>query len=670
MPKVSFNGSTKIMSVTEAPVGSANSIDVKIDLYSDWKEWVLTSDNAKYEQAMRAVGGDPLPGSKALGDTYFLMNGWKIRPYEASHTMTVNGNLYCEDGTSPYIPTVGTYNVMVISAVSQLVSATIQQLPEIEYASFNGGVTIDVVNGSTGTDYPKGTAQEPVNNHTDAMAIATGRGFKKLYVIGSFTLGSGESLNNFEVIGQGADITEIVLTAGCTTSYTEFNDCSISGQQSGETHFYYCDILELSNIHCLFVGCRLVGPLHMHTTYADTCVLNDCYASDECIVDLNNSPVHMSFTNFSGNIRFQNLNKVTAGNIGLDLASGHVTIDATCTTGSILIRGVAQVTDNAPEGGTVVSSENLSFNTLNHFTFSNAVCVDALNGETGTKFPIGTRGRPSNNFTDAMTIAVRENLLKFDIIGSVTLDRAFTGYSFTGTKSVNECIINLNNQLIDDIVFTNCVVTGQENAVQHFQGEEWAQLVKVQFNDCYLKEVVDLQGIAIHCQVEGLTLLKPGGWFSSIETVIEGDFTVFDMRLTTGTTVSMDMNSGWAQFINCVTGVLVELNVKGGEIDFSDVSNTGGSYYIEGVGTHYPNATMTKIENHLIWDEAREYVSEAGSHGEAMVDMHDEAVGKWEVNPSGNTLTLYREDGVTVLKQFTLTEAAGTVPVYVSRTPV
>src|SRR3990172_4377805 len=161
MAKVSFNGATKIISVTVAPVGGANSIDVKIDLFSDWKEWVLLSDNSKYVQAMRGVGGDPLPGSKALGDTYFLLNGWKIRPYEASHTMTVNGNLYCEDGTSPYVSTLGAYNVMVISAVSQLVSATIQQLPEIEYASFDGGVTIDAVSGSAGAGYPIGNAQSP-----------------------------------------------------------------------------------------------------------------------------------------------------------------------------------------------------------------------------------------------------------------------------------------------------------------------------------------------------------------------------------------------------------------------------------------------------------------------------------------------------------------------------
>jgi hypothetical protein len=58
-----------------------------------------------------------------LGLTYFLLNGWKIRPYEATHVFSVNGNLYSEDGTSPFLPTIGGYNVTIISSVSNLVEA-------------------------------------------------------------------------------------------------------------------------------------------------------------------------------------------------------------------------------------------------------------------------------------------------------------------------------------------------------------------------------------------------------------------------------------------------------------------------------------------------------------------------------------------------------------------
>ncbi len=52
-----------------------------------------------------------------------------------------------------------------------------------------------------------------------------------------------------------------------------------------------------------------------------------------------------------------------------------------------------------------------------------------------------------------------------------------------------------------------------------------------------------------------------------------------------------------------------------------------------------------------------------------ITDLHDEALGKWVLDPAGNTLTLYKADGVTVLKTFNLGSTTATVPNYISRTP-
>lgn len=117
--KVIINGSTKIISIATG----VTNISVAIDLYSNWKEWVMIANNACFLPAFRAVGGDPLPGEQFLGSTYFLINGWKIRPQEANHNLSVVGNLYCEDGSSPFIPTLGNYNVIVTSTTSNIVQA-------------------------------------------------------------------------------------------------------------------------------------------------------------------------------------------------------------------------------------------------------------------------------------------------------------------------------------------------------------------------------------------------------------------------------------------------------------------------------------------------------------------------------------------------------------------
>lgn len=96
-------------------LGAGSTLDVR-DLYSRWKEWVATDDNSKYLPAFAVVGGDPIDAAAGLYiTTYaFLINGWRVRPQEASYTLTVTGGvLLTEEGVDPFVPTVGTYQVLV-----------------------------------------------------------------------------------------------------------------------------------------------------------------------------------------------------------------------------------------------------------------------------------------------------------------------------------------------------------------------------------------------------------------------------------------------------------------------------------------------------------------------------------------------------------------------------
>jgi hypothetical protein len=118
MAKVTFDGPNKLIIVNNG----ITSIDVKIDIYSDWKEWIVLSDNAKYPQVISVIGGDEISPSIYLGATFFLENGWKIRPYEGNHTLTVSGNLYTRDGSSPFVSTTGSYNVLIKMTTSNLIN--------------------------------------------------------------------------------------------------------------------------------------------------------------------------------------------------------------------------------------------------------------------------------------------------------------------------------------------------------------------------------------------------------------------------------------------------------------------------------------------------------------------------------------------------------------------
>ena len=103
--KVAFDGATRTIYVAEG----VTELDVKIDLYSAWKEWVYAATEAPspivWAKAFTAVGGDPITDNRDLGVTYFLENGWRIQPTPngTSYTLTIDGNLYTrEAGETPF----------------------------------------------------------------------------------------------------------------------------------------------------------------------------------------------------------------------------------------------------------------------------------------------------------------------------------------------------------------------------------------------------------------------------------------------------------------------------------------------------------------------------------------------------------------------------------------
>lgn len=115
--KVTFDGLNRLILVNEG----VTELDVEIDIYSDWKEWSLLYDHGKFLPALRAVGGDPTTAGRALGATFFLLNGWRIRTWEGDHRLTVNGNLYTEEGEPPFVPVRGPFTTIIESNVSNLV---------------------------------------------------------------------------------------------------------------------------------------------------------------------------------------------------------------------------------------------------------------------------------------------------------------------------------------------------------------------------------------------------------------------------------------------------------------------------------------------------------------------------------------------------------------------
>lgn len=146
--KVTFDGLSKLIIINNG----ITQINVKEDLYSAWKDWVIQDGNSKWLQAFSAIGGEPTTGGKYLGTTYFLINGWKIRTWEGNHRLMVNGNIYSDDGSEIFISTLGAYNTQINITTSNIVDAistsggasyTPEQLAQVIWAMATSSINVD-----------------------------------------------------------------------------------------------------------------------------------------------------------------------------------------------------------------------------------------------------------------------------------------------------------------------------------------------------------------------------------------------------------------------------------------------------------------------------------------------------------------------------------------------
>jgi len=360
--KVEFQPADKIIQVTQAPVLTDGEwvveLDVKIDLYSDGKEdWENNGLGLnKFRFPLVSVGGNPLPGSKALGATFFLADGWKIRPYESNHVFRVNGNLYREDGVSPYTSTLGSYNVLQEATVSSLVDSTVQQLAEIQYSSFGGGVSLDINYFGpycTGVEYPSGNKEFNTNNLTDAVAIA-GDKFDVLFIKSSMTgankLDSGTDINGFTLVGKSDVITELELDASLLCGNVAIMKANVYGVLDGGSHISACSVGNVSYMNGHIENSGMYGIVWLDGD--EDAVISNCKTIDQdrpLIVDMGVSGQSLAMPNYSGLVTVRNLHSED-DEIGIGLNHGHVILEDTITQANyIIISGIGTHTDNTPD---------------------------------------------------------------------------------------------------------------------------------------------------------------------------------------------------------------------------------------------------------------------------------------------------------------------------------
>lgn len=280
-------------------------------------------------------------------DTWLAGDQWVV--YNNQQCSIEGGNVVAIDDAvlqNIISPVLEAPNVQVVRSSSA--SATLQQLSQFEYSSFDGGVTIDVGSATSGTTFPAGTPEYPVNNLADAHTIASDRGFYTFFIRGNLTIGAGVFSDGHLFVGQSTTLTTITISPAANVTNCEFKNAKVTGTLDGGSTIRDCSIANLTYVNGYCEGCTLeTGTITL--AGLETALFVNCQSgltgTDNPTIDMGGNGQGLAVRGYNGGIKITN--RAGTDPISLDMSSGQVIVDSTVTAGLITIRGITKVVDNS-----------------------------------------------------------------------------------------------------------------------------------------------------------------------------------------------------------------------------------------------------------------------------------------------------------------------------------
>lgn len=305
--------------------------------------------NLQYPHLVDAAGKEELGGGVKVGITLTLKNA-KVKFADRAGPDFIQceisgGNLVALDENGDVMSSVGVSSYTQIVRTSSS-SATLMELEAIQYSSYEGAVWIDVVNGIPGVEFPIGTPQQPVDNLTDAKTIAAERGFVRLHIVGNITIQSGQDISNFIVVGDNCLLTTVTLASGCVTDGTEFKDCRIEGVLNGLTRVDGCHVGDLLWVKGLICNSLIDGDITLAGDETVYLVRNNSGYPSSPDIDMGVSGRSLVIRGHSGDLTVRNFASPNDYVIA-DFESGKLELTSTVTAGTVIIRGIVELEDNA-----------------------------------------------------------------------------------------------------------------------------------------------------------------------------------------------------------------------------------------------------------------------------------------------------------------------------------
>ncbi|MEA3390569.1 MAG: hypothetical protein U9R64_15015, partial [Pseudomonadota bacterium] len=203
-------------------------------------------------------------------------------------------------------------------------------------------IYFDTSSGITGTGFPNGTRSSPVDNITDARAIAVARNIEKIHVHGSITLNDNFDGFSFESDNplHGSITLNNQSIANCS-----FNKLSITGQANGNAQYRDCRMQACTDLSGGMVNSRLTDNISIKA--GATCHAKNVSTAGVTPINIDMSGTGTSFQGvpLNGQITIKNLEHSSSWII--IIGTNNIILDSSITAGTVFVAGGGNLTDNS-----------------------------------------------------------------------------------------------------------------------------------------------------------------------------------------------------------------------------------------------------------------------------------------------------------------------------------